>query len=171
MQGLTSIYISLGSNIEPEKHMRNACDELVSQLNDALVSPVYQSTAIGMQGADFLNAVIGGLTTLDLPDVVSLLREIETAHGRIRSSNKFSDRTLDLDLLLFGDCIKKTHLRGYSIKLPHPEITEQAYVIQPLADIAADVKHPISGLTFGTLCKTMKSDTPDNFKLLNKVVL
>ena len=173
MPGSSLIYISLGSNIEPEKHMRIACDELKRQLAQAVTSPVYQSPAIGMEGADFLNAVIGGNTFLSPAGIISLLREIETAHGRVRSKNKFSDRTLDLDLLLFGELITQNDVTesGFSINLPHPEITEQAYVIQPLADIAPDVKHPIRSSTISQLCQQMKTESPGSFNALKKITL
>lgn len=173
MPGSSLIYISLGSNVDPEKHMRKACSELTHQLADAVTSPIYQSPAIGMEGADFLNAVIGGNTFLNPDGVISLLREIESAHGRVRSKNKFSDRTLDLDLLLFGDCTKQNDLTecGTPINLPHPEITEQAYVIQPLADIAPSIKHPLSGLTISALCQQMKTESPACFNVLKKITL
>ncbi len=169
----TLIYISLGGNIDPERHLPAACSELSLQLDQPTISPIYQSPAVGMDGADFLNNVVGGHTCLAVEDVFSLLKDVEDAHGRIRLSNKFSDRTLDLDLLIFGDTIRQTTSRDadFSMTLPHPEITEQAYVIQPLSDIAPDFKHPISGLTFATICQQMKTQSPAKFNVLNQIML
>ena len=101
MKPAVDIYISLGSNIEPAQHLARARDELLEWFDDGQLSPVYQSAPVGMSGADFLNAVVAGYTTTSLPEVVDKLLEIELTHGRIRTANKFSDRTIDLDLLIY----------------------------------------------------------------------
>ena len=165
------IYISLGSNIEPESNLAHARNALLAWLDDGRMSPVYQSAPVGMSGADFLNAVVVGSTTQSLPKVLDKLLEIELARGRVRTANKFSDRTLDLDLLLYSDVICDPESSAKTVVLPHPEIVEQAYVLQPLTDLAAELVHPGFGSTLSELCQTLKTASPEKFQTLTKVTL
>ena len=168
MQYQSTVYISLGSNIDPLANLNSARDALFSAFDNGQISPVYQSSAVGMIGPDFLNAVVGATTALSVEEVVRKLYEIERNHGRIRTSNKFSDRTLDLDLLLYDAHIQNTESpdNDDSIVLPHPEILQQAYVLQPLADIAGDLVHPICGVTTNELLMSLKSRAPEKFSSL-----
>jgi 2-amino-4-hydroxy-6-hydroxymethyldihydropteridine diphosphokinase len=175
----TTLYISLGSNIEPGANIASARDALFTALGNACMSPVYQSPAVGMTGPDFYNAVVSGTTTQSLPDSIALLQQIETTHGRVRTSNKFIDRTLDLDLLLYGDQVCSPATYGNDnhtpdnipgeIVLPHPEILQQAYVLQPLADVAGDLKHPESGITIAEHCIRLKMESPELFAALKQL--
>lgn len=172
------IYISLGSNIEPARNIMNARDCLFSWLHSAKMSPVYQSAAVGMKGSDFYNAVVYGSTTKSLQSVVDKLHEIETEHGRIRTANKFTDRTLDLDLLMYGSRVSQTEscraTDGTSpdpVTLPHPEITQQAYVLQPLADLAGDLVHPSCDCTISEILRTSQSATPEKFQALTPITI
>ncbi len=165
-----AIYISLGSNIAPETNLNSAIVTISAKLEHTSASPVYRSAAVGMEGADFLNAVIGGFTKAPLPDVINWLHEIELAHGRVRTQNKFSDRTLDLDLLLYGDSVCNP-AESAGIELPHPEITDQAYVLQPLADIAASLVHPTRHCTINSLLLQLQSEHPDKAASLQVVTI
>lgn len=159
----TYIFVGLGSNIDAENNVRKAINNLSQQLGNARVSYVYRSSAIGMDGNDFLNAVVGGNTDLTLDETVTLLQESELRQGRVRTANKFSDRTLDLDLLLYGNLTND--------KLPHPEITDQAYVLQPLFDIAPELIHPIRKQSIATLRHRLLQSAPEKFNALRKVDL
>lgn len=165
-----SIYISLGSNIAPETNLNSAIATISAQLEHTSVSPVYRSAAVGMKGADFLNAVIGGFTKAPLQDVTNRLHEIELAHGRVRTQNKFTDRTLDLDLLLYGDFVCDPADSG-GLELPHPEITEQAYVLRPLADIASALVHPTLYCTINSLLLQLQSEHPEKVASLQTVTI
>lgn len=143
---MNRIYISVGSNIEPEKYLKHARDALAGRLGELWLSPVYQSEAVGFEGEHFLNMVIGAQTELGIAELVALFKQIELENGRKPGAKKFSARTLDLDLLLYGDqvCVEP-------IELPRAEILHNAFVLWPLADLAPELKHPLSGQTYGEL--------------------
>jgi len=100
---------------------------------------VYESEAVGFDGDNFLNMVVGLDTDEEVHTVVQTLREIEDRHGRIRSGPRFSARTLDLDLLLYDDLVVKED----ALDLPRGEITQNAFVLWPLAEIAPEIMHPV----------------------------
>ncbi len=135
---MARIYISIGSNIEAEKHLRLAIAELRQHYAELQLSSVYESEAVGFDGDNFLNMVVGLETEDEVHQVVQTLRQIEDRHGRVRSGPRFSARTLDLDLLLYDELV----LKEDGIELPRGEITENAFVLWPLAEIAPDVMHP-----------------------------
>lgn len=157
------IYISLGSNIDPEVHLLSALNILQSTLNDAQVSTIYRSAAVGMQGADFLNAVAAGHTTESPASVIQWLKELELQHHRVRSANKFTDRTLDLDLLLYNDAVTEA--------VPHHEIATQAYVLQPLCELAPALVHPALQRSIADLRAQLMQAAPHKFSSLTPVQL
>jgi 2-amino-4-hydroxy-6-hydroxymethyldihydropteridine diphosphokinase len=134
-------YLSLGSNIEPEKHLRAALAELRERFGSLTVSPVYRYAAVGFDGPDFLNLAVGMDSDLDPRALNDWLHALEDRHGRRRDVPRFSSRTLDADIVLYGDQV--VNGPGH-LQVPRAEL-EHAFVLQPLADIAAEVKHPLSG--------------------------
>ncbi|MCQ4054799.1 2-amino-4-hydroxy-6-hydroxymethyldihydropteridine diphosphokinase [Aeromonas sp. SG16] len=139
---MTTIYISLGSNIERERHIRAGLDALHAAFGELRVSRVFESEAVGFNGRPFYNLVAAAETDLPLVTVCQLLREMEFAHGREPDAKKFAPRTLDLDLLLYGDLVCETPL-----VLPRGEILTNAFVLWPLAELAPGLRHPIDGRT------------------------
>jgi len=142
---MTRAWISLGSNIEPEENLRAALVLLEARFGPLVVSPVYRTAAEGFEGDDFLNLVVGIDTGEPLHEVRGALRAIEEARGRVRGSEKFSSRTLDLDLLTWNELVDP------ALGLPRDEILEYAFVLGPLADVAPDERHPVAGRTYGEL--------------------
>jgi 2-amino-4-hydroxy-6-hydroxymethyldihydropteridine diphosphokinase len=136
---MTRVYLSLGSNIEPEKNLRAALAELRTRFGDIAVSPTYRYAAVGFDGPDFLNLAVGLDTDLPPQSLNDWLHALEDRHGRRRDVPRFSSRTLDADIVLYGDHV----LTGAgNLHVPRAELKE-AFVLKPLSDIAADVVHPV----------------------------
>lgn len=133
-------YISIGSNIEREKNVRSGLIALEKYFGNLVVSSLYESEAIGFTGDLFYNLIAGFNSTLDVNIIAKQLREIELMHGREHNCQKFSARTLDLDLILYGDLI----IHDGRLQIPRNEIERYAFVLEPLAEIAANLQHPIS---------------------------
>ena len=144
-------YLSLGSNIEPERHLRAAIAELRARFGDVLVSPVYRSGAVGFDGPDFLNLAAAIDSDLDPFALDAWLHALEDRHGRRRDVPRYASRTLDVDIVLIDDLVIEGpgHLR-----IPRPELRE-AFVLKPLSDIAPDVRDPMSGSTLAELLQTL----------------
>lgn len=138
-------YVSVGSNIEPVRHLRLALDEMRQRFGPLLTSGVYRNRAEGFQGEDFLNMVAGFDTTVEPEVVIEELERIHRLAGRVRSAQRFASRTLDLDLILYGDRIDA------GLRLPRSDVTRYGFVLGPLAEIAPRLRHPVSGETIGEL--------------------
>lgn len=131
------IYIGIGSNVEREKHTITAIKELSASFDQLTVSNVYESEAVGFNGANFYNFVVGAQTTMSLEAVCKQLRQIEFKHGRQPNEKKFAPRTLDLDLLLYDDVVSFE-----TVELPRAEILLNAFVLLPLSEVAPEMIHP-----------------------------
>lgn len=151
---MTRVYLSIGSNIEQERNVRSSVEQLDKLFGPLTLSSVYRSRAVGFVGDDFYNMAIGFDTALSVDDIQRSLRQIESAHGRQRGIEKFSARPLDIDLLLFGDTVQHTA----RFELPRAEIAQCAFVLLPLSEIAADLIHPETGQTIGTMWDNFDAD-------------
>ena len=144
---MAEAFLSIGSNINPETHIPEALRELEEFFGALKISSTYETAAVGFEGPTFHNLVVSFESDEPAESIAALLRELENKHGRTRDSQKFSSRTLDVDLILLGD----TLIQEGPLKLPRPEITRYAFVLEPLAEIAPDLHHPVSGETYGQL--------------------
>lgn len=144
---MTTVLLSLGSNLQPQQHLHAAVAVLRQRFGDIRVSPAYRTAAVGFDGPAFLNNAVALDTEVPLEALDAWLHALEDAHGRDRSGPRFSDRTLDIDVVFYGDLIVEGpgHLR-----IPRPEL-KHAFVLKPLADIAPDFIDPVSGLTLAAL--------------------
>ncbi len=139
---MTRVYIGIGSNTDRDKNIRSGLQSLGRLGVDMVVSTIYESKSFGFTGDNFYNLAVAFETEMDAPELNSRLREIELQHGRVRNVPRFSSRTLDLDLLLYGDMIRHDAL----VDVPRADIMTCAFVLGPLAEIAAQLPHPESGI-------------------------
>ena len=146
------VFVSIGSNIDKEKNVAIAVRALDSHYRPLTVSSVYESPPFGFKGDNFYNLVVGFDTDEPLTEVAARLTDIERSCGRVRSDKTFDSRTLDIDLLLYGDLV--SHERG--VDVPRPEIGEHAFVLWPLAEIAPEHKHPETAQTFKAMWQNFK---------------
>lgn len=141
---MTTGYISIGSNIDKDRHIPSSLSALEKQFGCLQVSSIYETEPVGFEGDNFYNLIVRFESPLAARQVARILRQIELDHGRARNCQKFSPRTLDLDLILFGDQI----VRDKDLEIPRAEIESYAFVLEPLAEIAGDQLHPVSGKTY-----------------------
>lgn len=144
---MSKAYLSLGSNREPEQHLREAVAALRKHFGEIVLSRIYRTQAVGFDGGDFLNAAAIIDTVLDPFALNAWLHALEDAHGRDRSGPRFGDRTLDIDIVLFDDLV----LQGDGhLQIPRDEL-KHAFVLRPLAEIAPEVVVPGQGETLAGL--------------------
>jgi 2-amino-4-hydroxy-6-hydroxymethyldihydropteridine diphosphokinase len=151
---MARVYISIGSNIEREKHVLSALDALNEWFGDLALSPVYESEAVGFVGEPFLNLVVGVDTGLSVGELSVRFKQLEADNGRRRDVPKFSGRTLDLDILTCDDQVGQVD----GVELPRAEILDNAFVLKPLADIAPEVCHPVCHRTYEQLWQSYSRD-------------
>lgn len=135
-------YIGLGSNLDdPVRQIRTALAALAEIPGSRLVasSALYQNPPMGpQQQPEFVNAVAGLLTGLSPEELLTAMQSIELAQGRRRDGPRWGPRTLDLDLLLFGD----RRLQSASLTVPHPGLAERPFVLLPLLELAPGLRLP-----------------------------
>ena len=140
------IYISVGSNVDKEKHTKAGLQGLYLAFGDLTLSSVFESESVGFEGNNFYNLVVKANTRLCIAQVCRVLKQIEQDNKRQRGEQKFAPRTLDLDLLLFD-----RQVTNKPIELPRPEVLYNAFVLKPMAEIAADEIHPLVSKSYANL--------------------
>jgi len=141
---MTVVHVGVGSNVDRERNVRSGLASLAALFGPLRVSRVFESVAVGFAGDPFFNLVVSFETALPPDEVARLLRGIEFAHGRPARAVKLSPRTLDLDLLLFGDEIQFTEC----LHVPREDVTRFAYVLWPLAELDGELRHPVDRRTY-----------------------
>jgi len=143
------IAIALGSNLgDRETHLRDAIASLTPVLSHLRASSFHETVPVDVVGPQpmFLNAAAVGESPLSAPAILDVLRAVEQGFGRERPHPR-APRTLDLDLILYGERV----IRSPGLTVPHPRFRERRFVLEPLAEIAADWIDPVTGKTVGEL--------------------
>ena len=143
---MAQVYVSVGSNIDREQNIEAALQALTELYGELLLSSVYESDAVGFASEPFYNLVLGFTTDQTPQTVQSELHRIEDRFGRQRTG-ALSARTLDLDLLLYDDVV----MSEGKLVLPREDITRYAFVLGPLAEIAGEERHPVSGQCYADM--------------------
>lgn len=137
------VFIGLGANLGDARATLARAVEALGALpltRVVALSALYRSAPVDAQGPDFVNAVAELRTGLTPPELLQALQAIEQAHGRQRP-HRHAPRTLDLDLLLYGQRVVEVP----GLTVPHPRLHERAFVLRPLADLAPGLGHPRLG--------------------------
>ena len=144
---MARVYLSLGSNLEPQRYLPAAVASLRERFGAVTVSPAYRSRSVGFDGADFVNLAVGLDTELSPEALNDWLHALEDSHGRRRDRPRYSDRTLDIDIVFYDALV----LDGAAhLQIPRKEL-QHAFVLRPIADIAPAFRHPRSGLSMAEL--------------------
>ena len=153
---MSHVYVSLGSNVDRRNNIIKAVLAMRPIFGEIQISPVYSSAAVGFEGDDFLNLVVGFETDKPVQQIVASFRQIEDDLGRDRSQPRYSPRPIDLDILIYDDLI----LDESGIQIPRREILKSSFVLKPLQDLIPDSLHPESGTSFGELWQSMAPGDP-----------
>lgn len=150
---MARVVLSLGSNLEPERHLAEAVHALRERFGALEISPTYRSASVGFEGAAFLNNAIAFECDDSREQLRDWLHALEDASGRDRSLPRYADRTLDLDIALWceADCCSSDLSR---------EEFERAHVLAPLADIAPDVCEPFTGESMRDRWRQLSDELP-----------
>ena len=152
---VSTAYLGLGSNVNARSNILAGIAALRETFSDVRLSPVYQTRAVGFDGTDFINLVASLETTLQPLALKQFLNELEDRYGRARNVAKFSDRTLDIDILLYDDL----YLISPQLDIPRAEIMTFAHVLKPLADLAPDFLHPVCRKTIAEIWQSHPQHT------------
>ena len=135
------VYLSIGSNLQPEQHIAAALVELREHFANVEVSPMYRSAAVGFDGPDFINAGVALDTNWEPDRLNSWLHALEDRHGRLRDQPRYSSRTLDIDIVLFGN---RVVTGAANLEVPRNEL-QYAFVLRPLLDLSPGLHNPVTG--------------------------
>lgn len=139
---MITAYIGIGSNIDRRKHIQAAIEELRALGQDVRISTIFECEAVGFESHAFYNLVVEMKTELSLTDFSRQLRDIELKWGRAADAGKFEPRTVDLDIILFGDQVSSA-----KPELPRSDIFKYAFVLQPLVELCPQLVVPQDGRT------------------------
>ena len=156
MARVTPVAIALGSNIgDREQYLRDALAALGSSLSNLHLSSFHDTEPVGMAGhqRSVLNAAATAETPLSARELLERMLDVERQLGRERP-HPGAARTVDLDLILYGDAIID---EPPSLVVPHPRFRERAFVLEPLAEVAADWRDPVTGKTVATLLADLRA--------------
>ncbi len=145
---MLTVFVDIGSNIDRRKNIQSCVNQLQQDFPGILFSKAYESEAFGFEGDPFINLSAGFETDLSYQALKDYFKELENKHARKRDNQKFISRTLDVDILLYGDEILHPEH-----DVPRAEILKFPFVLFPLSEIAGDIIHPIENKTIGQIAQ------------------
>ena len=138
---MPQVYVALGGNVDPERWLPVAARALRGHFSRVHFSSCYRNPAFGFDGPDFINAVAGFDTVLAPAEVVAHCHQVEELCGRRRDDPRWAPRVMDLDLLLYGATVTENGRP----RLPRPDLLRHCYMLRPLAELAPQLRHPLTG--------------------------
>ena len=158
---MKTVYLALGSNVgDRERNLAAAVERLSSLMTVRRVSPVYDTEPIEFTAQRwFLNQVIEGETDLFPMQLLTRLQKLERELGRVRSIPK-GPRTIDIDVLFYGRAV----VHSAVLEIPHPRMSDRRFVLAPLADLAPDLRHPV---THKSVREMLEAAPPAAIRLLH----
>jgi 2-amino-4-hydroxy-6-hydroxymethyldihydropteridine diphosphokinase len=150
------VHIAIGSNIEPQARVLHAAQLLRARFPGIRFSSCYRNAAFGFAGEDFVNAVAGFDTDLNVVALIDALHAIEELCGRQRDDPKWAPRAMDLDLLLYGDAVGEQA----GTRLPRADLLRRSYMLGPMAELAPALRHPVAGRTMAELWQPLAPGSP-----------
>lgn len=155
---MTLVVLGIGSNVDREHNVHFALNALRTALGPLALSPIVESDPVGYDSSSrFYNMVVGVDTEWAIEDVRQLCKRLEHQSGRRTDEPRFSPKTLDIDLLLWGETVTP---EGQRPALPHPDIARFAHVLCPLALLYPSAQHPVSGTSYGELWQQQRAQLP-----------
>ena len=140
---MATVYVSLGSNIDPEVNLHIGISELRKHFGELQISAVYRNAAVGFVGDDFLNLVVGFESDLPPEAICAEIEAIHNLAGREPNRGKWESRPLDIDLLLYNDLVMEER----PVRVPRSDLLEYGFVLRPMAELVPDLVHPVTGKT------------------------
>jgi len=160
---MITVCLDIGSNIDRRKNIQSCVNQLYQDFPDIVFSKAYESEAFGFDGDPFINLSARFQTNLDYQTLKTYLKNLEDKHSRARDDNeKFISRTLDADVLLFGDLILQP-----DVDLPRAEILKFPFVLFPLSEISGDVIHPQEKKSITQIIKESSLDKSTLTEIIN----
>ena len=138
--------VGLGSNVDRERNVRRAVEALEARFGPLACSAVYETEPVGLDGDPFLNMAVSFESERPAADIEAALKGIEAELGR-PGGDAFAPRTIDLDLLLYGEAV----IDAPGLRLPRPELTRHAFMLGPASEVAGDMRHPELGHSLAEL--------------------
>jgi len=150
---MQQVFVSIGSNIEPRRNLEEA-KIILGNLFNCTFSGLYETSAEGFEGDDFINCVVRFETDLQLIELRDKFKQIEKKMGRTDNQKGMSDRIIDLDIILYGDQV----IQDDDFDIPSKDIENYLFVLEPLAEIAGALHHPILNNTYSEMLIDLKAN-------------
>ncbi|MCB1740714.1 MAG: 2-amino-4-hydroxy-6-hydroxymethyldihydropteridine diphosphokinase [Gammaproteobacteria bacterium] len=170
MSAEVSCYVAVGSNLQRARSIRQGMDLLREAFGALRCSTIYETPAVGFEGPAFWNLVVELRTREPVTTVAAILRRIEAECGRDEQARGFVSRTLDLDLLRYGDLCREQAADGVPA-LPHADILKYDFVLAPLAELTPEWVHPVNGERLDTLWRERRAASDATSASMTRVSL